>query len=176
MPTIGAQPKCKRKRIAANGNSRDNAPVADLASIQRKTHKAAWIVGAICFVIIVASGVLTDLFHQSAAQKQRQSPILGRLHVKYEANKETPYVDVFDDRDTLAAWRLIFVSPPASQTESDLISGYRKLVATGKLTSVDPNTLVRVIHREQPTDCQVTILSGKHREHSGWVDCDWITD
>jgi hypothetical protein len=147
--------------------------VPDIATIQRKTHKIAVSVGIAAFVVIVASGVLVDLFRQSV-HEQQQPPALGRLHIKYEPGKETPYVDVFTDRETLAAWRAIFVDAPASQTEADVIADYAKLVQTGKLTPVDPDTLVRVTQREHPTDCRVTILSEKHREETGWVDCRWI--
>ncbi len=151
--------------------------MVDIAKIQRKTHKIAIVIGGVCFVLIVAFGALKQMFKESAANQHAAASqrILGRLHIKYETDKETPYVDVFADRDTLAVWRGIFVENHG-QSESDVIRDYSKLVATGKLTSVFPDTLVTIQERAGDSDCRVTILSGGKAKQSGWVDCKWITD
>jgi len=150
----------------------------DLDKIARKSHKIAILVGCVCFVLVLVLGALEQLFKQSAANQHAATsqPILGRLHVKYATDKETPWVDVIADRDTLEVWRAIFMTGHGPRkTEAEIARDYGKLVSMGELTSVDPDTLVRILERQGESDCRVTILSGKNIEKSGWVDCRWIT-
>ena len=154
--------------------------MADIEKIERKTRKVVIWVAAVSFVVIVISGVLTDLFNESAANQQRQrqqhpdSLMLGRLHIKYAADKETPYVDVAVDRDTLRAWRGIFVDHEGPQTTAEIARDYGKLVSAHKLISVEPDTLVRVLEKQDEYDCLVSVIAGKDATRSGWVDCRWI--
>jgi hypothetical protein len=155
--------------------------MADLETIGRKTHKIAKIWAIICFCVMVVAGVITDHFKQSTANQERQqhsqrdSLMFGRLHVKYAPDKETPWVDIATDRDTLKAWRRVFVGPEGPQTKADIARDYGNLVSTGKLTSVEPDTLVHILQRENEYDCLVSIVAGKNATQSGWVDCRWIT-
>lgn len=150
--------------------------VPDLAKIANKTHKLALIFGGISFALILVFGALTQMFKDSAASKS-QPRSLGRLHYKYAPNKETPWVDVAADRDTLEAWRGLFiVGHGHHRTTEQIAHDYGELLHTGKLLTVKPNTLVRVVKQEGDSDCYVTILSAENREQSGWVDCNEITN
>lgn len=151
----------------------------DLATTPRNSRKIAIIIGCACFFVILISGALRELFIQSATNQQTAASqrFMGRLHVKYAADKETPWVDVATDRETLEAWRGIFVQGHGRhRTQEEIARDYGDLMATGRLRNVEPDTLVRILKRDGESDCQVTIFSGKNRGQSGWVDCHWITD
>lgn len=141
----------------------------DLETVERRIRRyliiAAWIIIPLTAIV----GVLTQAFKESAASR----PTTGRLHNRYGANEETPWVDVAADRGTLETWRVIFLQGHGEHGSSvaGIAQDYGKLVSSGKLTSVAPDTQVRITQREGETDCRVTILSGSKTDQSGWVDC-----
>src|SRR5271169_1898030 len=70
---------------------------------------------------------------EAATSRLPDARSAGRLHIKYAADKETPYVDVAVDRDTLRAWRGIFVDHEGPQTTAEIARDYGKLVSAHKL-------------------------------------------
>src|ERR1035438_6567415 len=133
----------------------------DIREIQRGTHKVAIAAAIICLPVILIAGFLTELF---------QARAVGRLHVKYGPQKEAPWVDVAADRETLEAWRVIFLKNKY-EAASDVARDYSKLFSGGKLTRVKPDTEVHITERTGEADCYVLILSGDSANKSGWVDC-----
>lgn len=119
------------------------------------------IIGVVLLVVLAGAGI--------SYMRQPHPGDTGKLLIT-AGGEQAPYIEVAVDQSALRDLHaMLLETNERAQAEK-----YSRLIATHKLITVVPNTLIR-IQVKTGDDCKVALLEGGNAGKDGWVSCSWIT-